>query len=205
MPTMYDFHDSTNMTLWNSEQKNGLFKKLFVFHPILMQLGETAVHMGNYNFTKFHQNQMKNKKVLLMAHFSVQNFKVSVESWKSYIVRLPQRLKPIFLKFFLHSAGLLQGRSVQKKFIKHFRKMKKLHFFPVFRALWRRTDSNNWIFPIFSSPYVGKTSWTTYPQNYKFSTSEPKGQGNKQLSQSQTKRQCQKFLYWWFLLLFLLL
>ena len=29
---------------------------------------------------------MKNKKVLLIAHFSVQNFKVSVESWKSYIV-----------------------------------------------------------------------------------------------------------------------
>ena len=29
---------------------------------------------------------MKNKKVLLIAHFSVQNFKVSVESWKLYIV-----------------------------------------------------------------------------------------------------------------------
>ena len=39
-----------------------------------------------YNFTKFHQNQMKNKKVLLIARFSVQNFKVSVELWKSYIV-----------------------------------------------------------------------------------------------------------------------
>ena len=33
-----------------------------------------------YNFTKFHQNRMKNKKVLLIACFSVQNFKVSVES-----------------------------------------------------------------------------------------------------------------------------
>ena len=52
-----------------------------------MKLGEIVVHMGNYNFTKFHQNQMKNKKVLLIARFSVQNFKVSVESWKSYIVR----------------------------------------------------------------------------------------------------------------------
>ena len=39
-----------------------------------------------YNFTNFHQNWMKNKKVLLIAHFSVQNFKVSVELWKSYIV-----------------------------------------------------------------------------------------------------------------------
>ena len=31
-----------------------------------MKLGEIVVHMDNYNFTKFHQNQMKNKKVLLI-------------------------------------------------------------------------------------------------------------------------------------------
>ena len=37
--------------------------------------------------TKFHQNRMKNKTVLLIASFSVQNFKVSVELWKSYIVQ----------------------------------------------------------------------------------------------------------------------
>ena len=52
-----------------------------------MKFGEIVVYMaGNYNFTKFQQNQMKNKKVLLKARFYVQNFKVSVESWKSYIV-----------------------------------------------------------------------------------------------------------------------
>ena len=34
---------------------------------------------------------MKNKKVLLIDRFSVQNYKVSVESWKSYIVPPPQR------------------------------------------------------------------------------------------------------------------
>ena len=51
-----------------------------------MKLGEIVVHMDNYNFTKFYQNQMKNNKVLLIGHFSVQNFKVSVESWNSYIV-----------------------------------------------------------------------------------------------------------------------
>ena len=46
-----------------------------------MTLGEVVFLIGNYyNFTKFHQNQMKNKKVILIAHFSVQNFKVSVES-----------------------------------------------------------------------------------------------------------------------------
>ena len=32
-----------------------------------MKLGEIVVHMGNYKFTKFHQNQMENKKVLLIA------------------------------------------------------------------------------------------------------------------------------------------
>ena len=43
-----------------------------------------------YYFSKFHQNWMKNKKVLLIARFSIQNFKVSVDLWKSYIVlRLP--------------------------------------------------------------------------------------------------------------------
>ena len=51
-----------------------------------MKLGEIVVHMDNYNFNKFYQNQMKNKKVLLIAHFSVQNFKASVELWKLYIV-----------------------------------------------------------------------------------------------------------------------
>ena len=52
-----------------------------------MKLGEVVVIHVYYNFTKFHQNRMKNKKVLLIARFSAQNFKVSVESWKSYILR----------------------------------------------------------------------------------------------------------------------
>ena len=52
-----------------------------------MKLGEVVVIHVDYNFTKFHQNWMKNKKVLLIARFSVQNFKVSVELRKLYIVR----------------------------------------------------------------------------------------------------------------------
>ena len=52
-----------------------------------MKLGEVVVTDVYYNFTKFYKkNLMKNKKVLIIAHFSVQNFKVSVELWKSYIV-----------------------------------------------------------------------------------------------------------------------
>ena len=44
-----------------------------------MKLGEIVVHMDNYNF---NQNQIK-KKVLLIARFSVQNFKVSAKSMVS--------------------------------------------------------------------------------------------------------------------------
>ena len=42
-----------------------------------MQLGEIVVHMNNYNFTKFYQDQMKNKKVLLIARLTdVSSIKV---------------------------------------------------------------------------------------------------------------------------------
>ena len=57
-----------------------------------MKLSAIVAHMDNYNFTKFHQNQMKNKKVLLIARFSVQNLKVSVELWKSYIVLVEKNI-----------------------------------------------------------------------------------------------------------------
>ena len=81
---MYDFHNSTDtLKFWT--EKWAINKTFFVFHLILMKLGEVVVTHVYYNFTKFHQNQMKNKKVLLIAHFSVHNFKVSVELWKLYI------------------------------------------------------------------------------------------------------------------------
>ena len=54
-----------------------------------MKLGEVVVIHVYCNFTKFRPNGMKNKKAWLTAHFSVQNFKVSVESWILYIVRYP--------------------------------------------------------------------------------------------------------------------
>ena len=76
---MYDFHDS-NDTLKCYTEKWDINKNFFVFHPILMTLGEVVVIHVYYNFTKFHQNWMKNKKGLLIARFFVQNFKVSLES-----------------------------------------------------------------------------------------------------------------------------
>ena len=82
--TMYDFHDSTDTLKFWTEKR--AINKTFFFHLILMKLGEVVVTHKYYNFTKFQQNWMKNKKVLLIARFSVQNFKVSVELWKSYIV-----------------------------------------------------------------------------------------------------------------------
>ena len=90
--TMYDFHNSTDtLEFWT--EKRAIDKTFLVFYLILMKLGEIVVHMGNYNFTKFHQNQMKNKKVLLIARFSVQNFKVSVELWKLYIVQVNEKIR----------------------------------------------------------------------------------------------------------------
>ena len=46
--------------------------KTFVFHLILITLGEVAVHkrQGYNNFKQFHQNWMKNKKVLLIARLT---------------------------------------------------------------------------------------------------------------------------------------
>ena len=75
---MYDFHNSTD-TLKFCTEKRAINKSFFVFRLILMKIGEVVVIHVYYNFTKFHQNRMKNKKVLLIARFSVQNFKVSVE------------------------------------------------------------------------------------------------------------------------------
>ena len=86
---MYDFHDPTDTY---SEQKNRLLIKLSCFSSDL-------VHMGDYNFTKYHQIQIKNIKVLIIARFSVQNFKVSVESLKSYIVTTWGKNRDISLHF----------------------------------------------------------------------------------------------------------
>ena len=41
-------------------------QNFFVFHPILMKLGEVVVHMGTTTKPSFYQNQMKNKKVLII-------------------------------------------------------------------------------------------------------------------------------------------
>ena len=59
--TMYDFHNSTDtLKFWT--EKRAINKTFFVFHLILMKLGEVVVIHVYYNFTKFHQNRMKNKK-----------------------------------------------------------------------------------------------------------------------------------------------
>ena len=55
-------------------------KNFFVFLPILMKLGEVAVHMGT-TISKFHQNQMKNKKVFNKDHLmEVSSIKVLLRS-----------------------------------------------------------------------------------------------------------------------------
>ena len=70
---MYDYHNSADtLKLWT--EKRAIDKTFFVFHLILMKLGEIVVHMGNYNFTKFHQNQMKNKKSFINSPFFCSEF-----------------------------------------------------------------------------------------------------------------------------------
>ena len=62
---MYNFHNSTDtLKFWT--EKWAITKTFFVFHPILMKLNEVVVPIVYYNFTKFHQNQMKNKKVFII-------------------------------------------------------------------------------------------------------------------------------------------
>ena len=60
---MYDFHNSTDTLKFWTEKWAINNKTFFVFHLILMKLGEIVfvVHMDIYNFTKFHKNHMKNK------------------------------------------------------------------------------------------------------------------------------------------------
>ena len=53
IPAVYDFYNSTDtLKFWT--EKWAINKTFFVFHPILMKLGEIVI--GKYNFTKFHQN-----------------------------------------------------------------------------------------------------------------------------------------------------
>ena len=94
---MYNFHDSTDtLKFWT--EKWAINKTFLFFIPIWWNL---VVHMDNCNFTKFYQNQMKNKKVSLVAHFSVPNFKVSVESWKLYIANSVLYNIITFLQFII--------------------------------------------------------------------------------------------------------
>ena len=60
------------LTLWNSELKNGLLIKLFYFSS---------------DFDETWWIKIGWKKRFISSRFSVQNFKVSVELCKSYIVR----------------------------------------------------------------------------------------------------------------------
>ena len=39
-----------------------------------MKLGEIVAHIDNYNFTKFHQNQMKNTKSFINSQFFCSEF-----------------------------------------------------------------------------------------------------------------------------------
>ena len=69
---MYDFHNSTDTLKFWTEKR--AINNTYVFHPILMKLGEMVVHMDNYNFTKFHQNQMEKQKRFINSPFFSSEF-----------------------------------------------------------------------------------------------------------------------------------
>ena len=57
---------------------------------------------------------MKNKKVLLIVRFSVQNFKVSVELWKSYIVHSRLKFQFFYKIYFFQNFVLLNVTGTMK-------------------------------------------------------------------------------------------
>ena len=81
---MYYFHNSTDTLKFWTEKRAII--KLFCFSS---DFDETWWSCSTHFVLQFHQISSKldeKQKVLLIARFSVQNFKVSVELWKSYIV-----------------------------------------------------------------------------------------------------------------------
>ena len=60
-------HLPFNKTLTDDTSVKWDINKTFLFFIRFMKLGEVVVPVF-YNFSKFHQNQMKNEKVLLIAH-----------------------------------------------------------------------------------------------------------------------------------------
>ena len=119
-------------------------KTFFVFHPILMKLDEIVVHMDNYNFTNFHQNWMKNKKVLLRAHLSVQNYKVSVELWKSYIV------SHSYSHYLLHYFSIFIAHCALQPAMVGSPRSQKSSFFPLPKFMaWVFTKISLFIFTLF--------------------------------------------------------
>ena len=70
-----------------------------------MKLGEILVHIGIFNFTKFHQNQTKNKKVLLIACFFCSEFQS--------VSRIMKIIHSVFLTYQVMNE-ILDGMKVLK-------------------------------------------------------------------------------------------
>ena len=77
----------------------------FLFHPILMKLGKIVLHMEKYNFTKFHQNQIKNKKIMKIIHSALvhdlyQNEK-KILNMNVLLTKPASPLSPSMILFYL--------------------------------------------------------------------------------------------------------
>ena len=71
--TMYDFHDSTDTLKFRTE-KWAINKTFFVFHLILMKLGEVVVIHVYYNFTRFVSKSDEKQKSFINSPFFCSEF-----------------------------------------------------------------------------------------------------------------------------------
>ena len=69
---MYDFYNSTDtLKFWTEKWA---INKTFVFHPILMKIGEIVVHMGIYNFANFLSKSDEKQKRFINSPFFCSEF-----------------------------------------------------------------------------------------------------------------------------------
>ena len=102
---MYDFHKATDtLKFWT--EKRAVNKTFFVCFSSYSD--ETWWNCSTHGYLQLHQVSSKSdekqnkKKVLLIAYFSVQNFKVSVESVEKWVEGKSNKAFLYFLPNFGH-------------------------------------------------------------------------------------------------------
>ena len=106
-----------------------------------MKLCETVVHMDNYNFTNFHQNQMKNKNFFINSLFFCSEFLNVSRIMKSvHSVRIPLMTNYCKSHLSVENRGFFQ---IRLKLYIFFKKMSTNHIaYNVLRRLYSQWAIN---------------------------------------------------------------